>query len=402
MNETTDIINAKNAEFVAALRSGKLEWTSDELVQFFPEPKRDGTVGPADRARASLIARVAAGLLGVDLDSRPGRYVFAAPPVDWTRSLVPQVVHKVVEKVAEAPAKGEGEEGKAPDVRQAVLIYPERPELPLPKLNYIQPIWYKRMVAVLDSGRHVAISGPPGCGKSTGPEQYFIEKGIPFVVVNGDAGLRRRDLEGTPSIDKHGSWFQVAEFAAAAVLGWACVINEVNAADADALLWLNGIIEVPHHITIGGRSFPVHPDFRLVVTYNPGLVGTKALPQAFKDRFFPIKLAFPPKAFLRRILVAKGMDPQAAYADRLLKYAADCWALHEKGNLRYQISPRRLFDVVFLMDSAPETALEDAIKQAIVDSVDSPADCTLLLKLVTAPLAEVGPVSQYSPGLTAS
>lgn len=423
MNAITQAIHQKILEFGNALRAGKTEWTAEELVQYAPCPKENSVeatlfpelgLGPENPARGALVARMVAGCLAVDMSSSRGHYVFSVPSGN-TNGAVANVqyiekivrvevpVEKIVEKIVEVPAKDShqyqdknGKDVSADAIRHSALIYPEVPVLPELLEGYVEPAWFKRLATAMDAGKHVAIAGPPGGGKSTGPEQYFIRKGIPFVVVNGDAGLRRRDLEGTPNIDKNGSWFQVAEFAAAAVNGWACILNEVNAADPDALLWINGIIETPHRIVIGGRSFPVHPNFRLVITYNPGLVGTKALPQAFKDRFFPIKLGFPPRSFLRKLLLVKGMNPNAQYADRLLKYAADCWALHEKGNLRYQISPRRLFDVVFLMDNVDGTPLEDAIKQAIVDSVDSVADAQMLMKLITAPLAEVGPVSQFA------
>ncbi len=390
--DTAAITNKLN-EFAQALRAGKLEWTTTELVPFIVDAAGSEKTATG---RAALCARIIAGALGVSYDdSRQGRYVFSSPS-GKTNGTLPEVVVKVVEKIVEKVVYKEKE--TSPENRESQLVYPAVPAKQAPLEGYVVPAWYKRMESALNAGKHVAIAGPPGGGKSTGPEQYFIRKGQPFVVVNGDSGLRRRDLEGTPSIDKNGSWFQVAEFAAAAVNGWGVILNEVNAADPDALLWLNGIIETPHRINIGGRSFPVHKDFKLVVTYNPGLVGTKALPQAFKDRFFPVKLGFPPKAFLKKLMVVKGMDENAAYADRLLKYAADCWALHEKGNLRYQITPRRLFDVAFLLDSGTCTDLNDAIKQAIVDAVDSPADAQMLIKLVTQPLAEVGPVSQYGGG----
>jgi MoxR-like ATPase len=253
------------------------------------------------------------------------------------------------------------------------------------------------MAAALDAGKHVSLAGPPGIGKSTGPEQYFINKGQPFVVVNGDAGFRRRDIEGATEIQNGSTYFKVAEFAAAAVNGWGCILNEVNAADPDALLFINGILEVPHMVNIHGRAYPVHPDFRLVVTYNPGLIGTKALPQAFKDRFFSIKLGFPNQDFLRRLIVAKtGVSENAPYLTRLIKYAEDCWTLHEKGTLRYQLSPRRLFDAVFLMEAGAAQNLDEAIRWAVIDAVDSASDIQALTELLTRPLTSIRLEAQFA------
>lgn len=385
---------AKIAEFAQVLRTGKLEWTTQEIVPWIIAVA--GGAESTARSRAATVARTIAGALGVDFDdSVQGRYVFGRLP-EGSQGVVPQVVVKEVEKIVyrdRAPVRGVTDPG---DQLEAPVKFPELPLQGKGNPHYVTPAWYKRMEAALNAGKHVAIAGPPGGGKSTGPEQYFISRGQPFVAVNGDAGFRRKDMEGSVEVARGSTFFRVAEFAAAAVNGWGCILNEVNAADPDALLYINGLLEVPFVVNIHGKSYPVHPDFRLVVTYNPGLVGTKALPQAFKDRFFPIKLDFPPKAFIQKMIVAKtGVSAEAPYLPRLLKYADDCWALHVKGNLRYQISPRRLFDVVFLMESKAVEDLNDAIKQAIVDAVDSAADAQMLVKLITAPLKDVGPVSQY-------
>jgi nitric oxide reductase NorQ protein len=426
VNDINAAIHQRLLEFVVALKSGKLEWSADELVQYVAEKKENANdatldralgLGPTARARAALCARIIAGCLGVDLTNNNGRYVFGKP--DENSSLIPDA--KVVEitklvsdsqtvldwvKASDAKAwtkqtaKNLGEElerlykglgieekpvsgGKSPD-DGSNLQYPPAPAIGQPSPTFVQPPWYSRMEAALNAGKHVSLAGPPGGGKSTAPEQYFIKKKQPFVVVNGDAGFRRRDIEGTTEIQNGNSFFKVAEFAAAARAGWGCILNEVNAADPDALMFINGILEVPKMVNIHGKAYPVHPDFRLIVTYNPGLVGTKPLPQAFKDRFFSIKLGFPEKEFLWKMVVANtGVDPHVFYMERLLKYAQSCWDLHVKGSLRYQISPRRLYDTVFLMKTLPNMTLDDAIQSAVVDAVDSATECQTLTTLIT-------------------
>ena len=389
-------IEKNAAELVQAIRAGKLEWTTSELLPYILTLA--GGAESTARSRAATVARTAAYFLGVSFDdSVQGRYVFGAPAKNADGSL-PQVVVKVVEKPVEKIVYKEVPTQSSPgsEELEAPVKFPTQPLPGKANPNYVTPGWYKRMEAALEAGKHVAIAGPPGGGKSTGPEQYFIRKGQPFVQVNGDGGFRRRDMEGSVEVQNGRTFFRVAELAAAAVNGWGCILNEVNAADADALLYINGLLEVPFVVNIHGKSYPVHKDFRLVVTYNPGLVGTKPLPPAFKDRFFPIKLDFPPKAFIQKMIVAvTGIDASTAYLPRLLKYADDCWSLHVKGNLRYQISPRRLFDVVFLMETKAVDTVEDAIKQAVVDAVDSAADAQMLIKLITTPMKEVGPVAQF-------
>lgn len=247
--------------------------------------------------------------------------------------------------------------------------------------RFVEPDWYSIMALALDHNKHVAIAGPPGPGKSTAPEEYFIRKGKPFVVVNGDGGMRRRDLEGTKEIDEAKSFFQAAEFANMAIHGGACVLNEVNAAEADAIMIINGVIETPHKITVNGTTYNTHPDFQLVVTYNPGLPGTKPLNPAFKDRFFPIKTGYITPVFLRKVLHVHGMPLTATYASTLINFATKCWASQAKGGMRYQLSPRRLFDVVFLVEYK-KIGLKEAINLAVLGAVDGSADLVVLKSLL--------------------
>ena len=263
----------------------------------------------------------------------------------------------------------------------ARIVFPDRPAVPAPKKNFKEPSWYAEMADALDAGEHVIIAGPPGGGKSTAPEQYFIRRGQPFVVVNGEGGLRRRDLEGHTDLVNGQTIFTVAEYAAAMVMGWGVIFNEVNAVEADATIYINGQIEVPHTVCIGGRSYPVHPEARVVATYNPGLAGTKPLSQSFKDRFYPIKLAFLGEAELTERLELNGMPKGASYGPAFVKYALELWALHEKGSLRYQISPRRLIQAVGIMERGKgRVAWRVALERAIIAIVDAPAEIELMKK----------------------
>lgn len=274
---------------------------------------------------------------------------------------------------------------KAGDVE---IVFPNVPGVIEVRKNWVKPEWYDDMEAALDNGLHVSIEGPPGTGKSTAAEQYFATRKRPFVTINSDAGLRRRDLVGSIELADGTTRFVTAEYAAAAIFGWGVIINEVNAADADALLFLNGQLEVPFTVNIHGRSFPVHKDFRAVVTYNHGLHGTKPLPPAFKDRFFPIKLDFPGEKVLTQILRANGLPSDAIYAPLLTRFAAAAWDLHVKGNMRYQITPRRLFQAIFLIENR-NLSVKEAITRAVIKGVDTRTDQAALESVLAKLEADV-------------
>lgn len=284
--------------------------------------------------------------------------------------VVPLVVKPV--GVTAAVSVGKQQDDEADDIS-----WPQAPPLIGKMENFRKPRWFETMRQVVRSGRHVSISSPPGVGKDTAVQQLAADEGRPLVTVSGDGGFRRRDLVGTQELQNGSSYFNVAEYAAAVVNGWWVLITEVNAADADALLFINSQLAPPYIINIHGMSYPVHKDFRLFVTYNPGLIGTKPLPPAFKDRFFPIKLGFFNHNELRDRLMAWGLpedtDPYN-WPEQVVTFGIGMWGAHEAGQMRYQVSVRRLIDAIFLITSGTISNTRAALRAAVIDAIDSPIE----------------------------
>jgi hypothetical protein len=159
---------------------------------------------------------------------------------------------------------------------------------------------------------------------------------------------------------------------------------------------MNGQLATPYEVQLHGRSFPVHPEFRVVVTYNPGLVGTKPLPPAFKDRFFPIKLAFPD----RKLCCARSSSRTGC--PRTRRYATNCSVREgrvggpREGPHPVPDHPRRLFDTVFLMEQLPASeqraagSLKDALTDAVVAAVDEFAAIATLKQIIEASVVSGG------------
>jgi len=203
-----------------------------------------------------------------------------------------------------------------------------------------------------------------------------------LVTVSGDAGFRRKDLVGSLQIANGRSFFEVAEYAAAVVNGWWALVTEVNAADADALLFMNSQMAPPYVINIAGKAYPVHPNFRLFVSYNPGLVGTKPLPQSFKDRFFSIQVPFFTEARLRSLLVANGAPEDIVWVEEIVQFGMLMWKAHERGQMRYQVTSRRLMDAVELMKCDIVTSTIEAINLAVISAIDSPVEAQTARQLL--------------------
>ena len=263
------------------------------------------------------------------------------------------------------------------------IQWPQSPPLVESMGNmYRKPEWFDVMRKMVKQGRHISLEGPPGVGKDTAVQELAAQEGVPLVTVGGDAGFRRRDLVGSAQIAMGQSFMDVAEYAAAVVNGWWAVLSEVNAADADALLYINTQLAAPNIVTIAGKAYPVHPDFRLFITYNAGLVGTKPLPQSFKDRFYPIKIPFFNAVLLKSVLTAHGMRHDAPWSNFIVEYGQHLWTAHERGNLRYQVTSRRLMDAVALMNSGMIDNPKDALEAAVIGAIDNPMEAKVAAQIL--------------------
>jgi len=283
--------------------------------------------------------------------------------------VTPQQVIQHIEK-----ADVTGISSIASDQEAGEIVWPEAPPLIKKMDNFVPPAYCDTMSRMVSISKHVSLSGPPGVGKSTSVEQMAADEGVPLVNIGGDAGLRKRDLVGSPEMVNGTTKFFVSEYAAAVVNGWWVKIDEINAADPDAVLFLNGQLAPPYIINIRGQQYPVHPRFRLFVTYNPGLVGTKPLPPSFKDRFYPIKQDFPTDYELRRLLKAHGLPDNGNWSESVIEFARKMYDANQHGQMRYQISPRRLIDAIDLMNHNFVDDIKTALRMAVVATIDSPLE----------------------------
>lgn len=285
----------------------------------------------------------------------------AAPEPTTQPSRIPLPI-----KRAEPPAQTSGTKAteiawaKFPELQDPNRLYPE----------FVKPVWYDHLYQkVVVWKKHVRIYGPPGIGKSTAFEYMAAEYNHALVNINADAGLRGKQLIGGMSDLGR---FEVAQFATAVVKGGWAKIDEANAMDADAALILNGILAPPHQITINGVSYPVHPGFRLCITYNPGLTGTKPIPPSLADRFYPIRVDFPDMPALKRMLKASGIDTKNDDVIKLMKYARALADERQSGKIRYDITIRRLKDA--WSDLKDGHDLKKSIYYSIVASIDNVTD----------------------------
>lgn len=276
--------------------------------------------------------------------------------------------------------------------KETEVIFPPAPDVVDVEEDYAyfdHPDYYKLLKSkLLEYSLHIAMKGPPGFGKSSAFEYMAGEEFKPLVNVNADAGLRARQLIG--GMTDNGR-FEVAEFAAAVVNGWWAKIDEVNGADPDALLALNSLLAPPHRINIHGRMYKVHPQFRLCVTYNPGLTGTKPLPTSLMDRFYHIPVNFPTESRLKKMMAANGIDMSLPEVQQIVKFTTAMFKARAENRIRYEITMRRL--VHAWTDLQSGYPVHVALRQSVLGVIDNATDQVNVNKI----LREIIPAAKDDP-----
>lgn len=140
------------------------------------------------------------------------------------------------------------------------------------------------------------LKGPTGCGKSRFVEHMAWRLHKPLITVACNEDMTASDLVGRWLLDSDGMRWQDGPLTQAARHGAICYLDEIVEARADTTV-------VIHPLTDSRRLLPIeklnevvhaHPDFHLVISYNPGYQrATKDLKTSTRQRFAAIEFGFP-------------------------------------------------------------------------------------------------------------
>lgn len=257
--------------------------------------------------------------------------------------------------------------------------------------NFIVPSWYDEMRFMVKKGKHILLYGIPGTGKSFAVKQLAQEFNIPLVVIPGSAQFHKRDLLGNPDISGGKSFFSVAEYATAVVKGYWVVFEEINSIYPDSLMVVNSQLDKPNTIQINGVTYDAHPNFRCFGLYNKGLVGTKMLPQSLMDRFYTIPIPLPDNDTLSTIFIQHGVkDVDTLY--KLVTFVQSVWL---NSTLNYQLSIRRVFDSVLLMDYG--YSIIESLEKAILPYINIETETPIIQRAIreVSNYVNISPLVQY-------
>ena len=208
------------------------------------------------------------------------------------------------------------------------------------------------------------IKGPTGCGKSRFIEHMAWKLGKPLITVACNEDMTASDLVGRFLLDKDGTKWQDGPLTTAARIGAICYLDEIVEARQDTTVVIHPLTDHRRTLPLDkkGELINAHPDFQLVISYNPGYQSLmKDLKQSTKQRFGAMDFDYPNEAIEVNI-VAKESGVDRKTAEKLVQIA------HRARNLKGHG-----------LDEGISTRLLVYSGQLIAKGVDAKAACVITM-----------------------
>jgi len=240
---------------------------------------------------------------------------------------------------------------------------------------YYQP--QKNEVALFEAAWRnrlpVMVKGPTGCGKSRFVEYMAWRLGKPLITVACNEDMTASDLVGRYLLEANGTRWLDGPLTTAARIGAICYLDEIVEARQDTTVVIHPLTDHRRTLPLDkkGELIHAHPDFQLVISYNPGYQSLmKDLKQSTKQRFTAFEFDYPEPALEARIVAQEtGLDE--AIAAQLVKVGGVARNLKGHG-LDEGVSTRLLVYAATLMRDGVSPA--DACRMALVRPITDDAD----------------------------
>ncbi len=153
------------------------------------------------------------------------------------------------------------------------------------------------------------LKGPTGCGKSRFVEYMAWKLGRPLITVACNEDMTASDLVGRFLLDKDGTRWHDGPLTLAARIGAICYLDEVVEARQDTTVVIHPLTDHRRELPLDkkGELVKAHPDFQLVISYNPGYQSLmKDLKQSTKQRFGALDFDYPEADTEAEIIMREG------------------------------------------------------------------------------------------------
>jgi nitric oxide reductase NorQ protein len=147
-----------------------------------------------------------------------------------------------------------------------------------------------------DARLPIMLKGPTGCGKTRYVEHMAYRLGRPLISVSCHEDLFASDLIGRFLLKNEETVWVDGPLTRAVRHGAICYLDEVVEARKDTTVVIHPLTDDRRtlHIDKKGETVKAHPDFLLVISYNPGYQSIlKDLKQSTRQRFISLSFQYP-------------------------------------------------------------------------------------------------------------
>jgi len=163
--------------------------------------------------------------------------------------------------------------------------------------NIFKANWKKRIPLIL--------KGPTGCGKTRFLEYMAYELEKPLITISCHEDLTAADMTGRFLFKNNQTFWQDGPLTLAVRYGGICYLDEIVEARNDTTVVIHSLTDDRRILYLDrtGEVIKAHPDFIMVVSYNPGYQNVrKELKESTKQRFSSIRFSHPDIETEQRII----------------------------------------------------------------------------------------------------
>ncbi|MFC2073226.1 CbbQ/NirQ/NorQ/GpvN family protein [Campylobacterota bacterium] len=216
----------------------------------------------------------------------------------------------------------------------------------------------------------ILIKGPTGCGKTRFIESMGEKLGRQVYTVVCHDDLSAADLIGRHLIDENGTYWQDGPLTKAVREGGICYLDEIIEARKDTTVVLHSLADYRRVLPIDrtGELIDAHPDFMLVVSYNPGYQNVlKGMKPSTKQRFISLSFDYP-KADIEKEIIIKESGVDTKIAQKLVTIAGEIRQLSDS-DIQETVSTRLLIYAAKLITKGfnPYNACIHSIVESLSD-----------------------------------
>ena len=187
--------------------------------------------------------------------------------------------------------------------------------------------------AAYDAKLPVMLKGPTGCGKTRFVEYMSYRLKRPLVTVACHEDLFASDLLGRYLLKMDETVWVDGPLTRAVRMGAICYLDEIVEARKDTTVVIHPLTDMRRTLSIDkkGEIIQAHPEFMVVISYNPGYQSIlKDLKQSTRQRFISIAFNYPALQQETEIVAHEGKI-DAEMALRLVSLAHKIRNIREHG-----------------------------------------------------------------------